>query len=378
MPASELPELVLSLEYPLGLKNRGTRRYAVRFCLKLGLTQDKNGECAFKDVLDALIAANFNANLQEGLPQADGADVVKEVTKRRTSSLSRGDQAHDWNAPLTPRRKGLARQFAQKLLSMAVGRYRARANARQARASASPAGKGMKKARPETPPTAPPKRAAGGYAKLVDEDQEAKDRAAARIGAAAKGKSARVVTKEKKEERAKQAKAKVEAEMKAKEESAVKVQALARGKKARKEARASPYVQAPPQQQPPTAAELEGVDALPDPAALATDDAAAAAAAAAAEQAAVEAAVAADLAAAAQNGGALPTIGSAKKAPPKCNGAGRPTAKPLGAKPGGAKPPGARPAGARPAGAKPAGAKPPGARPGPNGKPAGAKPRPRP
>merc|ERR1719197_2428196 len=78
----------------------------------------------FREVLDALIAANYSSQLDEGLPTGDDASGARAVLEKRKSSLSSEDiplpGQEDGAAPLTARRKGLARAFANKLLSMAV------------------------------------------------------------------------------------------------------------------------------------------------------------------------------------------------------------------------------------------------------------------
>jgi hypothetical protein len=125
IPATDLPELILSLEHPLGLKGKpgSDRRSATRYCLKLSLSQDAAGEIHFRDVLDALIAANFKENLEEGLPGGE-SQAAQGVIDQRRASLSR--LPLDADAPMTDRQKGLARGFANRLLAMAVQRYKER------------------------------------------------------------------------------------------------------------------------------------------------------------------------------------------------------------------------------------------------------------
>ena len=52
IPATDLPELLLTLEHPLGLKDKpgSNSRSAMRYCLKLSLSQDAAGEVHCRDV----------------------------------------------------------------------------------------------------------------------------------------------------------------------------------------------------------------------------------------------------------------------------------------------------------------------------------------
>ena len=70
MPAEQLPNLVRQLRPPMGLMGAPVR-WAVRFCLNLGLTHE-NGLVNFEDVLNALVRHNYSSQLQEDIPAAAG------------------------------------------------------------------------------------------------------------------------------------------------------------------------------------------------------------------------------------------------------------------------------------------------------------------
>merc|ERR1719171_46928 len=90
IPAKSLPNLVMSLPPPLGVKGtkQDSETKAFRFCLSLGLTQ-KNGEVGFKQVLDALIQHNYaekKVKLDGGMPDGESPQAVREVLKLRKAT----------------------------------------------------------------------------------------------------------------------------------------------------------------------------------------------------------------------------------------------------------------------------------------------------
>ena len=66
IPAEELPNLIRQLRPPMGLLG-APMRWAVRFCLNLGLTHD-DGLVRFDDVLNALVRHNYSTQLKEEIP----------------------------------------------------------------------------------------------------------------------------------------------------------------------------------------------------------------------------------------------------------------------------------------------------------------------
>ena len=128
IPAKVLPELVLGLPPPLGIKDtkEGTSpSKAYRFCLALGLTQ-QNGEVAFKQVLDALINKNYKSKQVE--VQKEAPPAVKEMLLTRQKTLGTMDlsqvTAKGLEAPLTERRFEMSRILAEELLRMFIRRKR--------------------------------------------------------------------------------------------------------------------------------------------------------------------------------------------------------------------------------------------------------------
>jgi hypothetical protein len=133
IPAKMLPELILSLTPPLGIKGTKdgtTPSKAFRFCLSLGLTQ-KNGEVGFKQVLDALIQKNYSAKKVQvagGGALTESPPAVREVLMMRQKTIGSLDISKvtpaGLNAPLTERRFEMSRILAEELLRMFIRRKR--------------------------------------------------------------------------------------------------------------------------------------------------------------------------------------------------------------------------------------------------------------
>lgn len=73
IPASDLPELVLCLPPPMGLKGIGDERAAIKLCLKLSMTQYE-GRVAFQEVLNALTRRPF---LEKGDIDANALNALE-------------------------------------------------------------------------------------------------------------------------------------------------------------------------------------------------------------------------------------------------------------------------------------------------------------
>jgi hypothetical protein len=137
IPARDLPNLVLRLTPPLGLKGtrQALRSKAFRFCLSLGLTQT-NGEVAFKPVLDALIHRNY-AEKNVPLSGEDGQTptAVEQVLLTRSEKVTSIDvsvmvrQSTGISQPLTARRYEMSKILAEELLNRWVRRKRAQCGA---------------------------------------------------------------------------------------------------------------------------------------------------------------------------------------------------------------------------------------------------------
>jgi hypothetical protein len=130
IPAKKLPDLVLSLSPPLGIK--GTKEgtspsKAFRFCLSLGLTQ-KEGEVGFKQVLDALINKNYKNRKVDVATGGESPPAVREVLMLRQKTINAIDISKvtpgGLNAPLTDRRFEMSRILAEELLRMFIRRKR--------------------------------------------------------------------------------------------------------------------------------------------------------------------------------------------------------------------------------------------------------------
>ena len=130
IPAKSLPNLVMDLSPPLGVKGtkQDSQTKAFRFCLSLGLTQ-KNGEVAFKQVLDALIQRNYGEKKVK-LSDGEAPDAVKEVLLQRQKTVSAidvGKMITNPGAvkdPLTPRRFEMSKILAEELLRMFIRKKR--------------------------------------------------------------------------------------------------------------------------------------------------------------------------------------------------------------------------------------------------------------
>ena len=130
IPAKVLPELVLALAPPLGIsgtKEGTSASKAYRFCLSLGLTQDK-GEIAFRPTLDALINKNY-ANKQVRVAKGqDSPPAVREMLMMRQQTISNVDVSNitpgGLKGPLSARRFEMSRILAEELLRMFIKRKR--------------------------------------------------------------------------------------------------------------------------------------------------------------------------------------------------------------------------------------------------------------
>ena len=107
----DLPQLLMSLPAPLGLKGSALvegsnpRPKALKFCLGLGLTQ-KDGHVQFKQVLDALIKKNYAAKEVAVAAPPEPETVEGESSSKKPSSNV-----------LTPRRREMAAIYAEELIS---------------------------------------------------------------------------------------------------------------------------------------------------------------------------------------------------------------------------------------------------------------------
>jgi hypothetical protein len=172
IPAKSLPSLVMDLPPPLGVKGTklDSQTKAFRFCLSLGLTQ-KNGEVAFKQVLDALIQRNYG-DKKVKLADGDAPDAVKEVLLKRQQTVSQVDVSALIANPgkvqgaLTPRRFEMSKILAEELLRMFIRKKREDWDAKGGRpARSAPSGGPPKKLgtpppAKKAPPAAPPPSAA--------------------------------------------------------------------------------------------------------------------------------------------------------------------------------------------------------------------------
>ena len=128
IPTKDLPTFVMSLKAPLGLADsellhgREPRKNALRFCLGLGLIQEE-GQVKFKDVLDALIKANYaSKSIVIGEPPTsvgspDG--LAKLITPA-------GPITPAFASALTPRRREVASVFSIAVISQFIHRIRDR------------------------------------------------------------------------------------------------------------------------------------------------------------------------------------------------------------------------------------------------------------
>ena len=82
MRASNLPTFIRQLDPPIGLKG-APMRWAVRFCLNLGLTPD-DGQVSFEQLLNALVTHNYRTQLQDRVPV-----LAEELVRTGASSESR-------------------------------------------------------------------------------------------------------------------------------------------------------------------------------------------------------------------------------------------------------------------------------------------------
>jgi len=112
IPTKSLPTLVMNLKAPLGLMGTklldgpNPRAKALRFCLALGLTQ-RDGEVAFKPVLDALIKKNYSAK-QVAI---DAPTLPEPEASPGTPAAPTGNEVY------TPRRRDMAGVYADELIS---------------------------------------------------------------------------------------------------------------------------------------------------------------------------------------------------------------------------------------------------------------------
>jgi len=161
IPSKDLPDLVLAVPPPMGLKGvaglRPARQRAIRLVLSLevrgptGVTaklrQDENGEVNFADVLDALVQRSYKNEEVEGV---DGAEAPAQGAVPTTVPPGEPD---DLEADEDSDRD-VARMFAYGMIAPYVERWRMRFAARKAKemsSSSSPPKRGL------PPPPKPPK-----------------------------------------------------------------------------------------------------------------------------------------------------------------------------------------------------------------------------
>ena len=139
----DLPRLVSRLPTPLGVRGApegATYGRICRFCVELGLTTRHGGRVVFRDVLDALIQANYKRNQVEVVAEVDadvgegggGADVprvvraVLEVKRRQSLDAGLVASAFADAKRKQDQRHEMAMVFADRLFSRFVRARRER------------------------------------------------------------------------------------------------------------------------------------------------------------------------------------------------------------------------------------------------------------
>ena len=139
----DLPRLVSRLPTPLGVRGvpeGATYGRICRFCVELGLTTRHGGRVVFRDVLDALIQANYKRNQVEVVAEVDadvgegggGADVppvvraVLEVKRRQSLDAGLVASAFADAKRKQDQRHEMAMVFADRLFSRFVRARRER------------------------------------------------------------------------------------------------------------------------------------------------------------------------------------------------------------------------------------------------------------
>jgi len=132
IPAKVLPQLVRALKPPLGIGGTAegsTTGRAVKFCISLGITQSE-GQVEFREVLDALLNSNYQKKDIDLAVGADSPPAVREALRSRKKALGSPDIFRcsvgglQRGVPLTPRRREVARVFADDLMNTWVLRKR--------------------------------------------------------------------------------------------------------------------------------------------------------------------------------------------------------------------------------------------------------------
>ena len=134
----DLPRLVSRLPPPLGVRGSpegATYGRICRFCVELGLTTRHGGRLAFRDVLDALIQANYKRNEVEVVAEVDAADgsdgragadvppavrAVLEVKRRQSLDAGLAADAFADAKRKQDQRHEMAMLFADQLFSRFV------------------------------------------------------------------------------------------------------------------------------------------------------------------------------------------------------------------------------------------------------------------
>jgi len=125
--AKDLPNLVMNLKAPLGLKNTSMlsgpnpRGKALRFCLSLGL-KASGGGVQFRDVLDALIQKNYaEKKVDTGpTPGSPGPGTPGPASPGPGTPVP-----GSYRGPLTPRTREMSKIYADELLEGFISRKRA-------------------------------------------------------------------------------------------------------------------------------------------------------------------------------------------------------------------------------------------------------------
>ena len=134
IPAKDMPDLVRAIRPPIGLGQKVTHGFAVRFCISLGVSAT-NGQVEFKDVLDALLNQNYaKKGIDVNLDNASSPPAVREALEQRRKSVKNlvsfsdlknaADGKKVSGSELTPRRFEVAKVFADQLMEGWVRRKR--------------------------------------------------------------------------------------------------------------------------------------------------------------------------------------------------------------------------------------------------------------
>tara|TARA_B100000795_G_scaffold8553_1_gene6046 strand:- start:234 stop:722 length:489 start_codon:yes stop_codon:yes gene_type:complete len=121
IPVELMPKLVSDISPPLGTRGgtAGSRARAIRLCCGLGL-HTVDGMVQFREVLDALIKANYDSNNVD--VEESGALTVEETRQRRASRetvpVFSDEQGGD------PKHESMAKRLARSLFCSLVKRKR--------------------------------------------------------------------------------------------------------------------------------------------------------------------------------------------------------------------------------------------------------------